>query len=188
MDSPWNSPRQNTGVHSHSLLQGIFPTQGSNPGILHYMQILTSWVTMEALEYWEWVVYPFSNGAFQPRNQTRVSCIASEFFTSWATGEAHSKGNQPWILTGRTDGEAEAPILWPPDVNSWLVGKDPDAGKDWGQEKKGVTEDEMVGWHHWFNGHELGQSLGDGGGQGSQVCCSPWSRSVMSDSLRPHGL
>ena len=62
------------------------------------------------------------------------------------------KGNQPWIFIGRTDAEAEAPILWPPDVKNWLIWKDPSAGKDWGQEEKGTTEDEMVGWHHWLNG------------------------------------
>ena len=66
------------------------------------------------------------------------------------------KGNQSWIFNGRTDAEDEAPILWPPDVKSWLIGKDPDAGKDWGQEKKGTTEDEMVGWHHRYNGHGFG--------------------------------
>ena len=64
------------------------------------------------------------------------------------------KGNQSWIFIGRTDAEADISILWPPDVKSWLTGKDPDAGKDWRQEKKGTTEDEMVGWHHWLNGHE----------------------------------
>ena len=84
------------------------------------------------------------------------------------------KGNLPWILIGRTDAEAEAPILWPPEVKSWLTGEDPDAGKDWRQEEKGVTEDEVVGWHHWCNAHELGQALGDGEGQGSLACCSPW--------------
>ena len=67
----------------------------------------------------------------------------------------HPKGNQSWIFIGRTDTEAETPILWPPDVKSWLIGKDPDAGKDWRQEEKGTTEDEMVGWHHWLNGHEF---------------------------------
>ena len=76
------------------------------------------------------------------------------------------KGNQPWSLTGRTDAEAEALILWLPDAVSWLIGKDPDAGKDWGQEEKGAAEDEMVGWHHKFNGHELEQTLGDSEGQG----------------------
>ena len=69
------------------------------------------------------------------------------------------KGNQPWIFTGRTDAKAEAPILWPPDAKKWLIGKGPDAGKDWGQEEKWTTEDEMVGWHHWFNGHEFKQTL-----------------------------
>ena len=67
----------------------------------------------------------------------------------------HPKGNKSWIFTGRTDAEAEAPILWPPDVKNWLTGRDPDAGKDWRQEEKGMTENEMVGWHHQFNGHEF---------------------------------
>ena len=87
-------------------------------------------------------------------------------------------GDQLWIFIGRTDAEAEAPILWPPNVKSWLIGKDPDAGKDRRQEEKGTTEDEMVGWHHWLNGHEFEQALGDGEGQGSLTCCSPWTRRV----------
>ena len=84
------------------------------------------------------------------------------------------KGNQPWLFIGRTDAEAEAPILWPLEAKSWLIWKDPDAGKDWGHENKGVTEDEMVGWHHWLNGHKFQQTLGDSEGQGSLACCSPW--------------
>ena len=84
------------------------------------------------------------------------------------------KGNQPWIFIGRTDAEAEAPILWSPDVKSQPIGKDPDAGKDWGQEEKGVIEDEMVGWHHWLSGHEFEQTLGDSEGQGSLARCSLW--------------
>ena len=87
----------------------------------------------------------------------------------------YAEGNQFWIITGRTDAEAEAPNLWPPDVKSWLTGKDPDVGKDWRQEKKGTTENEMVGWHHQLNGHEFEQALGDEG-QGSLACCSPWGR------------
>ena len=87
------------------------------------------------------------------------------------------KGNQPWILIGRIDAKAEAPILCPPDAKSWLIGKGPDAGKDWGQEKEGVIEDEMVGWHHRFNGHELGPP-GDDEGQGRLECCSPWAQQV----------
>ena len=85
----------------------------------------------------------------------------------------HPKGNQPWIRTIRTDAEAEASILWPPDVKSQLIGKDPDAKKNCRQEEKGTTEDEMVGWHHWLNGQEFEQIPGGSEGQGSLVCCSP---------------
>ena len=85
----------------------------------------------------------------------------------------NSKVNQSWIYFGRTDVEAEAPILWPPYAKNQVTGKDPDAGKDWGQEKE-ATEDEMVGWHHQLNGHEFEQTLGNGDGQGSLACCSPW--------------
>ena len=84
------------------------------------------------------------------------------------------KGNQPWIFTERTDAEAEAPILWPPDAKSQLIGKDPNAGKDWRQEKR-AAEDEMVGWHPWLNGQESEQTPGDCEGQGSLACCSTWS-------------
>ena len=84
------------------------------------------------------------------------------------------KGNQSCVFIGRTNVEAETLILWPPDAKSWLIWKDLNAGKDWGQEEKGVTEDEMIGWHHWLNGHEFEQTLGDSEGQGSLVCCSPW--------------
>ena len=86
----------------------------------------------------------------------------------------HPKGNQSWIFIWRTDAEAETPILWPPDAKNWLIWKDPGAGKDWRQEEKGTTEDEMVGWHHRHNGHEFEQALGVGDGQGSLACCSPW--------------
>ena len=89
------------------------------------------------------------------------------------------KGNEFWIFIGRTDVEAEATILWPPNANSRLIGKDPDAGKDWGQEEKGTTEDEMVGWHQWLNGHEFEQAPGVGEGQGGLVCCSPWGHKEL---------
>jgi len=84
----------------------------------------------------------------------------------------HPEGDLSWA--GRTDVEAETPTLWPPDAKSWLIGKDPDARKDWGQEEKGTTENEMVGWHHWLNGHEFGWTLGVGHGQGGLVCYSSW--------------
>ena len=86
----------------------------------------------------------------------------------------HPKGDQSCVFIGRTDVEAEIPKLWPPDTKSWLIGKDPDAGKDWGQEEKRSTEDEMVGWHHQLNGHGFGWTLGVGDGQGSLACCGSW--------------
>ena len=89
----------------------------------------------------------------------------------------HSKGDQSWVFIGRTDVEVETPILWPPDAKNGLIWKDPDAGKDWGQEEKGTTEDEMVGWHHWHNGHGFGWTPGVGDGQGGLVCYGSWGRS-----------
>ena len=86
------------------------------------------------------------------------------------------KGNQPWIFIARTDDEAEATILWPPDVKSWLTGKDPDVGKEWGQEEKGTTEDEMARWHHRLDEHEFEWTLGVGDGQEGLVCCDSWGR------------
>ena len=86
----------------------------------------------------------------------------------------HPKGDQSWIFIGRTDAEAETPLFWPTDAKNWPIGKDPDAVKDWGQEEKGTTEDEMVVWHHWLDAHEFGQAPRIGDGQGSLSCCSPW--------------
>ena len=86
----------------------------------------------------------------------------------------HSKGDQPWVFIGRTDAKAEIPILWPPHVTSWLIGKNYDPGKDLGQEEKGMTEDEVAGWHHWLDGHECEWTLGVGDGQGGLECCRSW--------------
>ena len=96
----------------------------------------------------------------------------------------HSRGNQFWIFIWRTGVEAETPILWPPDVENWFIGKDPDAGKDWRLEK-GTTEDEMIGQHHRLSGHEFEQALGISDGQGSLACCSPWGckKSDMTEWL-----
>ena len=95
-------------------------------------------------------------------------------WTARRSKPVNPKGNQSWIFIGRTDVEAEAPILWPPGAKSWLIRKDLDAGKDWRQEEKRMTEDEIVGCHHRLNGHEFKQALGVGDGQGSLVYCSPW--------------
>ena len=93
--------------------------------------------------------------------------------------QVNPKGNQSWIFIGRTDAETETPKLWPPDTKNWLIGKDPDAGEDWRWEEKGMTEDDMVGWHHWLNGHEFEWAPGVGDGQGSLVCCSPWGHKEL---------
>ena len=105
----------------------------------------------------------------------------------------HPKGDQSWVFIGRNNAEAETPVLWPPHTKSWLIGKDPNAGKDWGQEEKGMTEDEMAGWHHRFDGHGFGWTPGVGDGQGSLVCCDSWGRkeSDMTEGLNwteHHGL
>ena len=110
---------------------------------------------IDAFELWCW------------RRLLRVPWTARRSFVN-------PKGNQSWIFIGRTDAEAEAPILWPPDAKSWLIRKDPDAGKDWRQEENGDTEDKMVGWHHQLDGHEFEHAPGVGDGQGSLVCYSPW--------------
>ena len=97
----------------------------------------------------------------------------------------HPKGDQSWVFIGRTDDEAETTVLWPPHAKSWLIGKDSDAGRDWGQEEKGTTEDEMVGWHHWLDGHEFEWTLGVGDGQGGLAYCNSWicKESDMTEQL-----
>ena len=86
----------------------------------------------------------------------------------------HSEGDQPWDFFGRNDAKAETPVLWPPHGKNWLIGKDSDAGRDWGQEEKGMTEDEMTGWHHWLDGPESQWTPGVGDGQGGLACCNSW--------------
>ena len=97
----------------------------------------------------------------------------------------HSEGDQSWVFFGRTDANVETPILWPAHVKSWLIGKDSDAGRDWGQEEKGTTEDEMAGWHHRLDGREFEWTLGVGDGQGGLACCNSWGRkdSDMTERL-----
>ena len=96
----------------------------------------------------------------------------------------HPKGDQSWVFIGRTDVEAETPILWPSYAKNWLIWKDPDAGKDWGQEEKGMTEDEMVGWHHRLNGDGFGWTPGAGDGQGGLACCGSWGRKESDTTER----
>ena len=126
-------------------------------------------------------IWVLKNWRFQTAvlEKTPENCLDSKEFKS-----VNPKGNQPWIFIGRTDAEAEAPILWLPEARSQLARKDPDAGKDRGQEK-GMTEDELVEWHHWLNGHDFEQALGDIERQRSLACCSPWGHkeSDMTERL-----
>ena len=120
------------------------------------------------------------------RTRKKAKCQRTDAYELWCWEDFESpldckeikpgnpKGNQSWIFIGRTDAEAEAPILWPPDAKSQLIGRDPDAEKNWGQKEKRVTEDEMVECHHWLNGHKFEQTPGDGEGQRGLACCSPW--------------
>ena len=97
-------------------------------------------------------------------------------WTSRRSNPVHSKGDQSWVFFGRNDAKAETPVFWPPHVKSWLIGKDSDAGRDWGQEEKRTTEDEMAEWHHWLDGCEFEWTPGCGDGQGGLACCDSWGR------------
>ena len=119
-------------------------------------------------ENWAWKNWCFWAVVLEKTLESPLDCMEIQ--------PVHSKGDQSWVFIGRTDVDAETPMLWPPDAKSWLFWKDPDAGKDWGQEEKGTTEDEMVGWHHQLNGHEFGWTPGVGDGQGGLVWCDSWGR------------
>ena len=177
----WDFPGKNTGMGCHFLLQGIIPTQGMNPHLLHLL-------------HWQAGSLPLSHQE-RPENGTAESICHKEnwvlknccFWIVMLEKTLESPldvrksnqsiliftGNRPWIFMERTDVEAEAPILWPPDAKNWLIWKDSGAGEDWRQEEKGATGDEMAGWHHWLNGHESEQILENSEGQGSLVCRSP---------------
>ena len=119
----------------------------------------------------EWVGVHFCRGSSQPTDRTQVSCIAGRFLASWTTGEAQGA-------------HSKTLILWPPHAKSWLIAKDFDAGRDWGQEEKGTTEDEMAGWHHWLDGRESEWTPGVGDGQGGLACCDSWGRKELDMTER----
>ena len=112
---------------------------------------------------------------------TRSRRLLRVLWTARRSNQTILREISPWVFIGRIDFEAETPILWPPDAKIWLIWKDPDAGKDWGQEEKGTTEDEMVGWHHWLKGHGFEWTPGVGDGQGGLACCGSWNRRVGHD-------
>ena len=157
-------PRQHIKQQSH-----YFANKGPSSqsyGFLIVMYGCESWSIKKA-ERWR-------NDAFE------LWCLRRLLRVPWTarrSNQSNPKRNQSWIFIGRT--EAECPILWPPDVKGQLTGKDSDAGKDWRQEEKGTTEDEMVGWHHWLNGHEFEQTPGVSEGQGGLAFCSPWGHKVL---------
>ena len=117
-------------------------------------------------ESWTWKIWCFWSVVLEKTLESSLNCKEIQ--------PVDPKGNQSWIFIGSTDIEPEAPILWPPDVKNCLIGKGPDTGQDWRQKEKGTTEDEMVGWHHWLDGHVFEEALGVGDGQGSLAYCSPW--------------
>ena len=163
--APWkksyDKPRQHVKKQRYYFADKRLSSQGYGFPSCHVMYGCESWTIkkaecrrIDASELWKW------------KRLLRIPCTARRL------NQSVPKEINPELI-GRTDVEAEAPILWPPDVKNSLIGKDPHAGKDWRQEK-GMTKDEMFGWHHWLNGHEFEQALGADDGQGSLVCCSPW--------------
>ena len=127
------------------------------------------------------VMYGYESWTIKKAEHRRTDALESPLDCK-EIQSVHPKWNQSWRFIGRCD--AEAPILWPPDVKNWLIGKDPDAGKDWRQEEKGSTEDELVEWHHRFDGHEFEQALGVFDGQGSLACSSPWGHKELDTTER----
>ena len=134
-------------------------------------------------EYWSGVPLPSPEESWAPNNWCFWTVVLEKTLESPLDCKeiqpVHSKGNQSWVFIGRTDAKAENPILWPPHAKSWLIGKDSDAGRDWGQEEKGMTEDEMAGWHHQLDGHEFEWTPGVGNGQGGLVCCDSWGHKEL---------
>ena len=165
MLTPWkesyDQPRQHIQKQRHYFVNKGPSSQGYGFSSSH--------VWMWELDYkenWASKKWCFSTVVLEKTLESPLDCKEIQ--------PIHSKGNQSWIFIGRTDVEAETLILWPPDGKSWLIWTDPDAGKDWRQEEKGMTEDEMVGWHHWLDGREFEQAPEVGDGQGSLGSCSPW--------------
>ena len=165
MLTPWKTrydqPRQHVKKQRHYFANKVSSSQSYGFSSSH--------VWMWELDYKE--SWALKNGCFRTLSlektlESPLDCKEIQL--------VNPKGNQSWMFTWRTDAEAETPILWPPDVKNWLTGKNTDSGKDWKWEKKGTTEDEMVGWHHQPDGHEFEQDLGVGNGKGRLACCSPW--------------
>ena len=168
-----------TYIHIHTLVYNSFVTPEKGPSSQSY-GFSSGHVWMWELDHKE---------SWEPKNWCVWTVVLEKSLESPLDCKeikpVYPKGNQSWIFIGRTDAEAETLKLWPLDMKNWLLRKDPDAGKDWRWEEKGITENEMIGWHHWLNGHEFEQAPGVGDGQGSLACCSPWGckESDMTERL-----
>ena len=161
LEKSYEKPRQHIKKQRHYFVD-------KGPSSQSY-DFSSSYVWMWELDYresWAWKNWCFWTVVLEKTLENSLDCKEIQ--------PGHPQINQSWIFIGRTDAEAEILILWPPDAKKWLIWKYPDAGKHWKHEKKGTTEDETVGWHHWLNGHEFEQALGVSDGQGSLECYSPW--------------
>ena len=163
--TPWkqsyDQPRQHIKKQRHYFANKGPCSQGYGFSSGHVWM----WV-LDHKERWESKNWCFWTVVLEKTLESPLNCQVIQL--------VHSKGDQSWVFIGRTDVDAETPIVWLPNAESWLIWKDPDAGKDWGQEEKGMTEDEMGGRHHWLDGHGFGWTLGVGDGQGGLACCGPW--------------
>ena len=160
------------GIKAMTNIDSTLKSRDSTlPTYVHLVKAMAFPVVMYGCESWtikkaeHWRIHAFELWCWR-RFKSPLDCKQIQ--------PVNPKGNQSWIFIGRADAEAETPILWPPNAKNWFIWKDPDAGKDWRQEEKGMTEDGIVGYHHWLDGHEFDLALGVGEGQGSKMCCNPW--------------
>ena len=147
----------------YSILKSRYITLSTK---FHLVSAMVFLVVMCGCENWTKMNWCFWTVVLEKARESPLDCKEIQ--------PVHPKGNESWIFIGRTDAGVETATLWPPDGKNWLIGKDPDAGRDWRQDEKGITEYEMVGWHHWLYGHKFEQAPGVGDGQGGLACCGSW--------------
>ena len=174
-DTPWkesyDQPRQHIKKQRHSFVHKGPSSQGYGFSSGHVWMWELDYKESRVLKNWcFWTV------ALEKTLESLLDCKEIQ--------PIHPEGNQSWVFIGRTDVEAETPVLWLPDAKSWFIWEDPDAGKVWRWEEKGTTGDEMVGWHHWLDGHEFGWTPGVGDGRGGLACCGSWGRKESDTTER----